>query len=167
MTENRRHPNVVHQNEVPVVPMEKGKHQMKLRRLGAAAGGQMIGANLTEVAPGAVSFPFHYHCATEESLFVISGAGTARIGDRRIPVREGDYVAFPAGTEHAHQMINDGTEPLVYLCLSAAMQKVDIVGYPDSNKIAATAGTFEKIIHRVIVRQEQSLDYWDGESTAK
>jgi len=167
MSESRRHPNVVHRDEVAPMPMNKGKHRMELRRLGAAAGGQMIGANLTEVAPGAVSFPFHYHCATEEALFVLRGKGIARIGDARVPVREGDWVSFPAGAQHAHQMVNDGTEPLVYLCVSASVQKVDVVGYPDSKKVAATAGPFEKPLHRWISRQGESLDYWDGEPDAQ
>jgi uncharacterized cupin superfamily protein len=55
----RRHPNVVSRDEVTPMPMSKGKHRMVLRRLGAPAGGQMLGANLIEVAPGGVSFPFH------------------------------------------------------------------------------------------------------------
>lgn len=146
--------------------MDRGRHKMTLRRLGAAAGGVMIGANLTEVAPGAVSFPFHYHCATEEALYVLKGRGIARIGDARVPVREGDWVAFPPGPEHPHQMINDGDEPLVYLCVSAAAQKVDVVAYPDSKKVAATAGTFEKPIHRWISREGDTVDYWDGEPEA-
>jgi uncharacterized cupin superfamily protein len=77
MPQAGRHPNVVHRDEVQPVPMNKGKHRMILRRLAGAAGGQMLGANLTEVAPGSVSFPFHYHCATEEALYVLSGSGTA------------------------------------------------------------------------------------------
>lgn len=166
MESNRRHPNVVSKDEVPAMPMQKGKHQMQLRRLGAAAGGSIIGANLTEVAPGGISFPFHYHCATEEALYVLSGKGVARIGDARIPVSAGDYIAFPVGPAHAHQMLNDGTEPLVYLTLSASLQKVDVVGYPDSKKVAATAGTFEQPIHRWLSRQGESLDYWDGEPDA-
>jgi uncharacterized cupin superfamily protein len=163
----RRHPNIVHHDEVTPMPMEKGKHRVKMRRLGAAAGGQMIGAMHTEVAPGGVSFPFHYHCATEEAVYVLSGSGVARIGDKRVPVREGDWIAFPPGPEHAHQMINDGNVPLVYICVSAAAQKVDVVAYPDSKKVAATAGTFEKPIHRWISRQGESLDYWDGEPDAQ
>lgn len=149
------------------MPMDKGKHRMKLRRLGSAAGAQVLGANLTEVAPGGVSFPQHYHCAAEEALYVLSGKGIARIGDRRVPIREGDFIAYPVGPEHAHQMINDGAEPLVYLCVSANAAKVDVVGYPDSKKVAASAGPFEKPIHRFIARQGESLDYWDGEPDAK
>jgi uncharacterized cupin superfamily protein len=167
MSQARRHPNVVNRDEVSPMPMNKGKHQMLLRRLGAPAGGQMLGANFTEVAPGGVSFPFHYHCATEEGLYVVSGRGTARIGAGRVAVRAGDWIAFPIGPEHAHQMINDGAEPLVYLTVSASAQKVDIVGYPDSKKVAATAGTFEKPIHRWISRDGESVDYWDGEPNAQ
>ncbi len=162
----RRHPNVVHRDEVKPVTMAKGRHQMVLRRLGVPAGAQMLGANLTEVAPGCVSFPFHYHCATEEAIYVLRGAGTARIGDARVAVREGDWISFPVGPDHPHQMINDGSEPLVYLCVSAAAQKVDVVGYPDSKKVAATAGTFDKPIQRFIARQGESLDYWEGEPDA-
>jgi uncharacterized cupin superfamily protein len=163
----RRHPNVIHRDEVEPMPMAKGKHKMLLRRLGAPAGAQMLGANLTEVEPGGISFPFHYHCATEEGLYVLRGSGIARIGNERVRVREGDWISFPVGPEHPHQMINDGSEPLVYLCVSASAQKVDVVGYPDSKKVAATAGTFDKPIHRFIARQGESVDYWDSEPDAK
>jgi uncharacterized cupin superfamily protein len=162
----RRHANVVNRVEVEPMPLEKGRHKMILRRLGAAAGGEMIGANLTEVPPGSVSFPFHYHCATEEAIYVLSGTGTLRIGDARVPIKPGDWLAFPVGDAHAHQMVNDGTEMLTYLCVSASLQKVDVVAYPDSKKVSGTAGTFDKPIHRWISRQGESLDYWDGEPEA-
>jgi len=166
MSTPSRHPNVVNEQDVPVMPMDKGKHRMKLRRLGAPAGGQMIGANLTEVAPHSVSFPMHYHCATEEAIYVVRGSGIARIGEARVPVGPGDWIAHPVGPEHAHQMINDGDEPLVYLCVSANVAKVDVVGYPDSKKVGATAGTFEKPIHRWLSKQGESLDYWADEPDA-
>jgi uncharacterized cupin superfamily protein len=62
--------------------------------------------------------------------------------------------------------VNDGTEMLTYLCVSASLQKVDVVAYPDSKKVSGTAGTFDKPIHRWISRQGESLDYWDGEPEA-
>jgi uncharacterized cupin superfamily protein len=64
-------------------------------------------------------------------------------------------------------MINDGASPLVYLCVSASAQKVDIVSYPDSKKVAATAGSFDKPLHRWISRQGESVDYWEGEPDAQ
>jgi len=166
MAETPRHPNIVNCADVSAMEMSKGKHRVKMRRLGARAGGQMLGATHTEVAPHSVSFPFHYHCATEEAIYVLSGSGLVRIGDAKVRIGPGDWIALPPGPEHPHQMINDTDEPLVYVCVSALAQKVDVVGYPDSKKVAATAGTFEKPIHRWISKQGESLDYWADEPDA-
>jgi uncharacterized cupin superfamily protein len=163
----RRHPNVINQDELTPRTMAQGQHHVISRTLGPHAGNQQIGGTLTEIPPGKLSYPFHYHCANEETLYVISGRGTARIGDARVSVRAGDWIAFPVGPAHAHQMINDGDAPLVYLALSTK-QKCEVVGYPDSNKVAASAGeSMEKTWIRQIVRAGESLDYWDGEPAAK
>jgi uncharacterized cupin superfamily protein len=161
-----RHPNVVHASEVEAEEIVQGKHHVKRRMLGPAVGGHLLGASLTEIPPGAVSFPFHYHCATEEAVYVISGTGTARIGDQRVAVGAGDYLAHPVGPEHAHQMINDGNEPLVYLCFSTR-PNVEIVGYPDSKKIGTRAGT-SPTNHwlRTMTRDGEPLEYFDGEPDA-
>ncbi len=166
MTTERRHPNVVNRDEVQPIERKQGKHHTLGRRLGPAAGNLQLGAMLTELPPGTMSFPLHYHCANEESIYVISGTGTARIGDARVPVRAGDWIAYPVGPAHAHQMINDSSEPLVYLTLST-MHRCEVVGYPDSNKVAAMAGeSWERPWIRQIVRNGESLDYWDGEPNA-
>jgi uncharacterized cupin superfamily protein len=167
MTSQRRHPNVVNAEEVDKKELfHKGKHHVFARRLGAATGSQQLGAMLTELPPGAISFPLHYHCGNEEAIYVISGTGTARIGDARVPVRAGDWIAHPVGPAHAHQMINDGAAPLVYLTIST-QHKWEVVGYPDSNKLAARAGeSFEKPWVQMIARGTP-LDYWDGEPEAK
>jgi uncharacterized cupin superfamily protein len=166
MTE-RRHPNVINQDEVQPATTEKGKHHYIARRFGPHAGNAQLGATLTEIPPGKISYPFHYHCAKEEALYIVSGTGTARIGDARVPVRAGDWIAFPVGPDHAHQMINDGAAPLVYLAISTG-QTCEVVGYPDSNKTAMMAGpSFQNPWIRQIARAGESLDYWDGEPNAK
>jgi uncharacterized cupin superfamily protein len=165
MTTARRHPNIVNQDELEANVLEKGKHHVKSRRFGPAAGNQQIGCMLTEIPPGSISFPLHYHCANEEAVYIVSGSGTARIGDTRVKVRPGDWIAYPVGPEHAHQLINDGDAPLVYLCIST-MHKCEVVGYPDSNKVGVRAGeSFEKPWVRSMTRGA-SLDYWDGEPDA-
>jgi uncharacterized cupin superfamily protein len=132
-----RHANVRNADEVEVREMIKGRHNMRLRRLGKPAGSIALGATLTEVAPGGISFPRHAHYANEEAIYVLSGSGEARIGDARVPVRPGDWIALPTGPEHAHQMVNISTaEPLVYLCVST-MHGAEIVEYPDSGKVGA------------------------------
>jgi uncharacterized cupin superfamily protein len=163
----RRHPNVVNVDEIEATETKKGTHHVSNRRLGPVAGNAQLGATLTELPPGAISYPFHYHCANEEAIYILSGTGTARIGDARIAVRAGDWIALPVGPTHAHQMLNDGTEPLRYLCVSTA-HKCEVVGYPDSKKVAAWAGpSAMNPWHRFITRDGESLDYWDNEPNAQ
>ena len=98
---------------------------MRLRQLRKPAGSRALGATLTEVAPGAVSFPRHAHHANEEAIYVLSGSGEARIGEERVAVRPGDWIALPAGPSHAHQMVNSSaTDPLVYLCVDQLRGRV-------------------------------------------
>ena len=166
MPTERRHPNIVNHDELEPNKLEKGKHKATMRRFGPAAGNQQIGATLMELPPGAVSFPFHYHCMNEEAIYIVSGTGTARIGDKRVAVRAGDWIAYPVGPDTAHQMINDSDAQLVYLSMSTS-HKCEVVGYPDSKKVGASAGAWEKPWIRTLVRAGESLDYWDGEPDAK
>src|SRR5262249_58926377 len=97
------------------------------------------GAPMTGGARGVTPSPRHAHYVNEEAIYVLSGSGEARIGDARVPVRPGDWIALPTGPEHAHQMVNVSTvEPLVYLCIST-MRGAEIVEYPGSAKAAAGA----------------------------
>jgi uncharacterized cupin superfamily protein len=163
MTRERRHPNVIHRDEVEPTIVERGKHRFQRRTLGPLTGSRQLGASLMELAPGAISYPFHFHCANEEAIYVVSGRGTARIGDRRVEVRAGDWIAFPIGPEHAHQMINDGDSVLAYLVVSTD-HKCEVLGYPDSKKIAALGGeSWDELWVREYRRAGETLDYWDGE----
>lgn len=162
----RRHPNVVNLSEVEPVSIERGEHRILRRRLGAAAGGEQLGASLCELPPGARSYPLHWHGANEEAIYVVSGRGTARIGTAEVAIGPGDYLAFPTGPTHAHQLVNDGAAPLVYLCV-ATEHRCEVVGYPDSNKLKAIAGeTWEAPWVSHTTRPEAELDYWDGEPAA-
>ncbi|HEY4221130.1 MAG TPA: cupin domain-containing protein [Myxococcota bacterium] len=108
------------------------------RRLAFVAGGRSLGCSHYELPPGKVAFPFHYHCANEEAIFVLEGEGTMRIGAERVAIRAGDYIALPPGPEGAHQLVNTSDAALKYLCIST-MIPVEVVGYPDSKKHAASA----------------------------
>lgn len=163
----RRHPNVVNQDEIEPTDSRQGKFHVSGRRFAPHAGNQQLGAQLLELAPGERSFPMHFHCANEEAIYVISGMGTVRLGDAHIPIRAGDWIAHPVGPEHAHQMINDSDGPLVYLCLST-LHKCEVVGYPDSNKVAMIAGrSRDETWIRQIHRKGESLAYYDGEPDAQ
>jgi uncharacterized cupin superfamily protein len=160
----RRHPNVVNATELQPRGFEKGgRFALSTRPLGRATGAHGIGCSLYEVPPGRTAFPNHYHCANEESLYILEGSGTLRIGADDIPVGPGDYATFPAGPAHAHQLLNTGSATLRYLCFST-MTPTEVVGYPDSGKIGAFSfGAGGEPLVRIMVRDSSGVDYYDGE----
>ncbi|MFO0744446.1 MAG: cupin domain-containing protein [Myxococcota bacterium] len=167
-TPSRRHPHVVNISEVDAYTVDKGsRFHATGRRLGAAAGSRALGCSHLVVPPHTTAFPFHMHCATDEALYIIAGSGTLRIGEARVPVRAGDFIAHPAGTE-AHQLLNDSDLPLEYLAMST-VRAADVVVYPDSNKIGAVGtkagegGGRQIIVRELVKRGGPPVDYYDGE----
>src|SRR5579883_2778944 len=126
-----------------------------------ALGGERLSCGLWELPPGKRSFPLHAHHVTEEAMFVISGRAKVRTKDGLTEIGPGDFVSFPAGGE-AHQLVNDGSEPLVYLAISAT-QGFDLVEYPDSGKVACTVGSWPNVKKRFVFRERDQADYFDGE----
>jgi uncharacterized cupin superfamily protein len=168
METTRRHPNVVNVDEVAPQPIEKGtRFRASCRRLGTAAGSRGIGCGHFVVPPKATAYPFHLHCINDEALYILAGKGTLRVGEARVPVRVGDFVAHPAGGE-AHQLVNDGDTPLEYLALSTS-HTADVVLYPDSNKLAAASlkpaepSGPPQFVVREIFRRGAKVEYYDGE----
>ena len=148
---------IVRSSEVPWKDgMVRGPFGQRLKKLG----GEKLTASLWELPPGKRSFPLHAHLVTEEALFVVSGRAKVRTTEGETPIGPGDWVSFPPGGP-AHQLVNDGTEPLVYLGLSATLG-VDVVEYPDSDKVAAAVGTWPSA-KRWMFRKTSQVDYFDGE----
>ena len=73
-------------------------------------------------------------------------------------------VNRPGGPETAHQLINTGTDDLVYLAVSTAVLP-EIVGYPDSQKTGARIAMSLTPEARFLVpdREKNTVGYWDGE----
>lgn len=159
---SRRHPAVVNLDALTLQPgFQKGAFRFQRASLSEATGAKEIGVGLYEVAPGHAAFPFHWHASNEESLLVLAGQGTLRIGEDRVAVGPGDYAAFPAGPGHAHQLLNTGTAPLRYLCWSTK-RSPEIAGYPDSGKIGAMSPDL-----RMLFVAESAVDYFHGEKLAE
>jgi uncharacterized cupin superfamily protein len=125
-----------------------------------ALGGEKLSAGMWELPPGKRSFPMHFHHVTEEALFVVSGRAKIRTPEGETEIAAGDYVSFPPGGP-AHQLINDGAEPMTYLAFGVS-QGVDIVEYPDSNKVAASV-VVKGDRKRWVYRQGDQADYFEGE----
>lgn len=148
---------VVRTSEQPwAEAMNHGPFQQRRKALG----GEKLTCGLWELPPGKRSFPLHAHLVTEEALFVVSGRGQVRTPEGLTEIGPGDYVSFPAGGP-AHQLVNHGAEPLVYVGMAATIG-VDVVEYPDSGKLAASVGP-RPGGKRWIFRQGGQVDYFDGE----
>lgn len=164
----KRHPNIVNINEIEANQFGKGKFGFASRGIALQAGAKLIGCNWFEVLPGKTAFPHHFHTGIEEGIYILNGTGSLRIGKDTVEVRAGDYIAFPQGPAYAHSMINSGTEPLQYLAMSNK-NNVDVVGYPDSKKLAVMALSDpsewppKNPWVRTIFKEQPSVDYYDGE----
>jgi uncharacterized cupin superfamily protein len=164
---DKRHPNVSNADEIPWAdgPRHGTRFASRYKPLAATSGGRRIGASLYELDPGKRAYPMHAHAANEEAAYILDGAGTVRIGDREVPVRAGDYLAFPAGREHAHQIINTSEAPLRFLTLST-MDLPEIALYTDAGKLGArwAEGPAGRLLFKESTGGSTLADYFEGEA---
>jgi uncharacterized cupin superfamily protein len=110
-----------------VLPREK-------RPLGDACGLAKIGINHTTLPPGKESSMRHWHTHEDEFIFVLSGEVVVRTDAGEQVLGAGMCAGFPASadgrTGDAHQLINRGIEPAVYLEISNRDES-DQAFYPD------------------------------------
>jgi uncharacterized cupin superfamily protein len=138
--------------------VEQGGFAFRRKRLGAAAGGKGIGVSWFELQPGKKAFPYHFHLANEEAIFILEGEGVVRLGEEEHPVRAGDYFAFPPGPP-AHQVINRSEAPLRFLAISTMLEP-EVAVYPDSKKVGVLARR-----HGItsVHKQGDAVDYYQDE----
>jgi len=136
--------------------------------LSLASGGEKLGCSLYEIEPGRGAWPFHYHAANEEGIYVLEGSGTLRFGRAEVQVSERDYVTSPAARqEGAHQLVNTSDSTLRYLCFSTMIEP-DVTIYPDSGKIgvfvgAAPGSPKEKRTLGKFLNGDAEVAYYEGE----
>lgn len=144
------------------------RFEARTARVGAQLGAKALGYNVTAVAPGKSAYPFHSHRMNEEMFFILQGSGEVRIGAKTYPVRQGDFIACPAGgPQTAHQLRNTGAGELRYLAVSTLLSP-EVADYPDSGKFGVYANfpagsDGEPTMFYFMGREGMQLDYWDGE----
>src|ERR1700733_15613145 len=69
-----------------------------------AAGGELLGGTLYELAPRYEGVPLHIHHGMEELAIVISGRPTLRTLEGESELGPGDIVAFPRGRRGGHPL---------------------------------------------------------------
>ena len=146
---------------------DEGGARFRRKRLAGPSSGDRLGASLYELPPGERAWPYHYHTANEEAMYVLSGSGLVRGPDGETPMSAGDYVAFPVGEGGGHRVVNDADAPLRYLMIST-MVEPDVTVYPDSGKFGVYAGappgsTGERTVSGYY-RLADGVDYWEGEN---
>ena len=155
----------INADEIEWSTLERGETLFRRKRLAAAAGGEDVGCSLYELPAGRRSWPYHYHTANEEALFVLEGAGSIRLDGEMYSLEAGDYVALPADESGAHRVINDSEGPLRYLMVSTR-DEPEVLVYPDSDKVGAMAGAPPGGDGRTVegyFRRDDAVDYWAGE----
>jgi len=144
---------------------ENGYYTSKRARFSDHIGARKLGYNLTLLPPGKAQCPFHNHHGEEEMFLILEGEGELRFGDECFAIRRNDVIACPTGgPEVAHQIINTGTETMRYLALSNVID-IETCEYPDSNKIMIGAGQRNTARLWKMFRAENTVDYYDREST--
>lgn len=137
--------------------------------IAARIGAEKLGYRLNRVPPGKKAWPFHAHYANEEMFFILEGSGVLRHGDEQHPITAGDFIAAPAGgPDTGHQIINNSSKDLRYLCVST-MDVPDVCIYPESEKFsvmvgAAPGGAKDKRVFSHIGKVPDNVDYWLDEN---
>jgi uncharacterized cupin superfamily protein len=130
----------VNEADLDWVECDRGGATVRRKQLADAAGGETLGCSLYELPPGERSWPYHYHTANEEALYVLAGGGRLRTPDGSVPLEAGDFAAFPADERGGHRVVNDGNESLRYLMVST-MHDPDVTHYPDSGRFGVFVGS--------------------------
>lgn len=158
-----------HCNEADVdwSEQEHGDHAFRRKHLSEAVESEKLGCSIYEIEPGSRSWPYHYHTANEEAVFVLQGTGVLRSEDGERPVEEGDFVALPTGESGGHQFVNDGDRPLRYLMVST-MVEPDVTIYPEMGTFGVYAGSppggREERSFEGYFPLDAAVDYWNDQS---
>jgi uncharacterized cupin superfamily protein len=100
----------------------------------AAAGAELLGATVYELAPGARWADLHVHYANEEALVVLAGTPTLHTLEGSRELETGEVVTFPRGRRGAHRIENHGVEPARVLIVSTT-QMPELVEYPERGTV--------------------------------
>ena len=154
----------VNESDIEWSESDHGDAQFRRKQLGEAAGGEQLGCSLYELPPGKQSWPYHYHTANEEAIYVLTGEGLLRADDGEHDLTTGDFVTFPADERGGHQVVNDSETTLRYLAVST-MNEPDVTVYPEMEKIGVFAGAppggrDERSLHGYYPL-DADVGYWD------
>lgn len=121
---------ILNMNELPEGVEVNYLDKARIAYLGKAAGSEKMYVNIDKIEPGQKSCKYHSHARQEEFFLILQGTATLRYDGEEYQVKKGDFVAKPAGKQHAHQFINSGDVVLEILDVGLNVAN-DITYYPD------------------------------------
>ena len=110
------------------------------RRVGDSAGLTELGARHVVLEPGAWSSQRHWHDGEDELLVMLSGRATLIEDEGESEVTAGDILAWPMGSRNGHQLVNRGSEPCSFICVSAGKNTGG--GYSDIDMLFTADGSY-------------------------
>lgn len=155
----------VNESDIEWAETEQDSTRFRRKQLGDAGECEELGCSLYELPAESKSWPYHYHTANEEAIYVLSGTGAIHLEGEMQPLRAGDYVALPADESGAHRVINDSAGTLRYLVVST-MREPDVTVYPEMEKLGVFVGgapgdSGERSLHGYYPL-DGDVDYWEN-----
>jgi uncharacterized cupin superfamily protein len=136
---------------------EDGRYRSTDGEVGFWIGAQRLGYQVVKLPPGSRFCPVHAEYSEEELFLVLDGAPSIRTPKETLACRRGDFIAFPTGPTHAHQVLNESAAEATLLLLGENKSQA-VCYYPESDKLLVTSDG-----ERWMVRRSPQLTYFDGE----
>ncbi|HEU5180381.1 MAG TPA: cupin domain-containing protein [Candidatus Polarisedimenticolia bacterium] len=132
-------PRIVNVGDLPWTEWSAGPGMnVEIRDPARKLESHLCGLRLYRLAPGKQATRLHRHLLQEEMFLILKGSGTLRHGDREVPVRQGDFILYPAGDPTPHTFTNPGTEPLEYLATGNRVS-YEVCEYPEDGTVFVEA----------------------------
>lgn len=113
------------------------------RPLGDLFGISNFGVNLTQLEPNSVSSLRHAHSKQDEFIYILQGHPTLHTDEGRLQLSPGMCAGFRSGTGNGHRLLNETSEPVVYLEIGDRTPG-DEGYYPDDDlKAVLVAGSWQ------------------------
>jgi uncharacterized cupin superfamily protein len=145
-----------HETQVPWSEFTKGaRFGSRYRQLGRFGGATHVGVIVEELFPGKQSCLQHYHMLEEEHVYMLDGAATLLLGDRRYPLEAGSYACFPAGQRQGHCLVNETDRACRYVVIGED-EPNDVCLYPNAGRVGVQ-------LTGQGYRQSAVMGYWEGE----
>lgn len=114
------------------------------RRLAPVAGLTKLGASHVTLKPGAWSSQRHWHRVQDELLVMLMGEAVLVEDDSEVTIRPGDVVAWAAGYENGHHVINRGQQDCTFIVVCAGSREEDSGEYSDIDMVFDALGYARK-----------------------